>query len=283
MQQHFKTLKKSTHKIPTNAVFSIKTIGTTDGYDGHALRAFAYFKDQLPDIEDTLESINSMADKKSPYYKLRQDSKGPTFALTYLGTWMTLVTNLGWTPELAKSVEANYKKLYEVSLAWVKERISKASEVGYTEAAFGLRIRTPRLAQSLLGHRSTPKEVEAEGRSMGNAISGQSYGLLNSRAMNVFMKLVHESNYRYDILPIAQIHDAGYYLVRDNLEIVEFANIEIPKAMSWQELPEIQHDTVKLSAELDLFWPNWKKAITLPNNSTQKQIIEIINQVKKGK
>ncbi len=60
----------------------------TDGYDGHALRAFAYFGDQMPDIVETVESINSIAAKDSPYAHLRQESKSPTLALTYAGTWM---------------------------------------------------------------------------------------------------------------------------------------------------------------------------------------------------
>lgn len=48
-----------------------------DKYDGHSLRAYAYFGDSMPDIENTVESINSIADK---YKHLRQDSKAPTFA-----------------------------------------------------------------------------------------------------------------------------------------------------------------------------------------------------------
>lgn len=253
----------------------------TDGFDGHALRAFAYFGDQMPDIVDTVESINSIAEKKSPYYHLRQESKSPTFALTYQGTWMTMVKNLGWPEDKAKKVEANYHKLYAASTAWVKERIAEASEKGYSEAAFGLRIRTPLLAQTMLGKSSTPKEAEAEARTLGNAISGQSYGLLNSRAMNVFMDEVRASKYKYDILPVAQIHDAGYYLIRDDVEVMEFANKGITEAMSWQDLPEIWHEQVKLGAELDIFWPDWSNPITLPNGSDQSGIKAICEEAKK--
>lgn len=253
----------------------------TDGYDGHALRAFAYFGDQMPDIVETVESINSIAAKDSPYAYLRQESKAPTFALTYQGTWMTMVKNLGWTEEKAKKVEANYHRLYAVSTAWVKARIAEAAKVGYSEAAFGLRIRTPLLSQTYLGMSSTPKEAEAEARTLGNAISGQSYGLLNSRAMNVFMDKVRASKYRLDILPVAQIHDAGYYLVRDNAEVVHFANQGITEAMAWQDLPEIAHDQVKLGAQLDLFWPDWAHPITLPETSTVAQITELCEVVKR--
>lgn len=87
-------------------------------------------------------------------------------------------------------MEANYHKLYAESTRWVKARIAEAAKKGYSEAAFGLRIRVPLLAQTLLGNRSTPREAEAEARTLGNAISGQSYGLLNSRAMNVVMEKV---------------------------------------------------------------------------------------------
>jgi DNA polymerase-1 len=92
----------------------------SEGYDSHSLRAYAYFGDQMPDIENTVASINSIAVKGSPYYHLRQDSKSPTFALTYAGTWRTLVKNLGWSEEKAKKVEENYNSLYQVSIQWVQ-------------------------------------------------------------------------------------------------------------------------------------------------------------------
>jgi DNA polymerase-1 len=47
----------------------------TDGYDGHCLRAFAYFGDQMPDINNSVDSINSIAKE---YGAFRQDSKAPT-------------------------------------------------------------------------------------------------------------------------------------------------------------------------------------------------------------
>ena len=247
----------------------------TDGYDGHSLRAYAYFKDQMPDIEDTVESINSIPDK---YPQLRQDSKAPTFALTYQGTWMTMVKNLGWSEEKSKAVEANYHKLYEVSTNWVKSRIQEATLKGFSEAAFGLRIRTPLLAQSILGNRSTLREAEAEARTLGNAISGQSYGLLTNRALNAFMERVWNSPYKYDVKPVAMIHDAIYLVIRDDINVVHWVNKELIQEMSWQELPEIQHPEVKLGAELDIYWPDWANPITLSNNATKEEIISLCKE-----
>jgi len=180
-----------------------------DGYDGHCLRAYSYFGDQMPDILDTVESINSIEFKYPTY---RQDSKGPTFALTYQGTWKTLVNNLGISEQEAKEIEANYHILYSASDIWVQEKLSAATTDGYVTVAFGLRVRTPILGQTILGSRTTPYAAQAEGRTAGNAL-GQSYGLLNNRAGIEFRKRLMRSPYRLDILPISQIHDAQYFLV----------------------------------------------------------------------
>lgn len=239
----------------------------TDGFDGHCLRAYAYFGDQMPDIEPTVDSINSIAKR---YPALRQDSKSPTFALTYLGTWKTMVKNLGWGADKAKRVEANYHKLYAASTAWVKAKIDQAAKDGYAEVAFGLRVRTPLLKQTVLGVKNTPQEAEAEARTLGNAVSGQSYGLLTNRAMNAFMERVWASPYRERILPVAMIHDAIYLLIDDDLEVVLWVNEHLIREMEWQELPEIQHDQVKLGAELDIFWPSWAEKLTIPNQCSKE-------------
>lgn len=161
----------------------------------------------------------------------------------------------------------------------MQSRLQQASQDGYVEVAFGLRVRTPLLKQVIFGTKGVPYEAAAEGRTAGNAL-GQSYGLLNNRAANAFMQKVWASPYRYDILPVALIHDAIYLLIRDRVDVVEWVNIHLPKEMSWQELPEIQHDTVKINAALDLFWPDWAHPITLPFEATQDQLKELCKQTK---
>jgi DNA polymerase I len=247
----------------------------TDGLDSHSYRAYNYWPQKFPDVENTVESINFIA---NTHPELRQKSKTITFALTYAGTWLTLMNNCGFSEEEAKSIEANYQKLYQVSLQWVQDKIQEASQKGFSEVAFGLRIRTPLLAQTLQNHRTTPKEAQAEARTLGNAISGQSFGLLNNRAANAFMAKVWNSPYCCDIKPVAQIHDAQYYLIRDDIDILKWVNNELIKEMSWQELPEIQHDKVKLGAELEVYYSNWAQPITIPNNSSNEEIREVIKE-----
>lgn len=243
------------------------------GFDGHCLRAAYYFQEDLlaRGIKIALDDPTSVNSIKKLAADLRQDSKAPTFALTYQGTAYTLMNNLGWSEAKAKAVEANYHDLYKVSDQYVAERLRRACKDGYVEVAFGLRVRTPLLAQTILGMKKTPPAAAAEGRTAGNAL-GQSYGLLNNRAANAFMAKVWASPYRHDILPVALIHDAIYLLVRNRLDVVAWANTHLIQEMRWQELPEIQHDQVKLGAALDIFWPDWAHAVTLPNDASQEEI-----------
>lgn len=241
----------------------------TDGYDGHALRAWSYFPEEYVGVPLTVEAINATVKTHSTW---RQLSKAPTFALTYLGTYRTLMNNCGFSEQMARSIETNYHKLYKESDEYVAQRINQACKDGYVEVAFGLRIRTPLLAQSILGSKRTMHEAEAEGRTVGNAL-GQSYNLLNNRAAVAFMKLVWASKYRYDIKPISLIHDAIYLLIRDNVEIVKWVNDNLIECMKWNELPEIQHETVKLGAELDIFYSGWHQKVTIPNGATEAEII----------
>lgn len=245
------------------------------GFDGHCLRAAYYFRDQCPEID--LEDPSSVNTIKKKYPELRQDSKAPTFLLTYGGTYHGMMSNLGWPEDKSKAIEKGYHDLYQVSDAYVQKRLKQASIDGYVEVAFGLRVRTPLLKQVIYGTRGMPYEASAEGRTAGNAL-GQSYGLLNNRAAVAFMKKVWASKYRYDIKPVALIHDAIYILIRNDVEVVEFANRELIAAMQWQELPEIQHPTVKLGAALDIFYPDWAHATTLPNNADQKTILELCSR-----
>lgn len=83
--------------------------------------------------------------------------------------------------------------------------MNQAAIDGYVTCAFGLRVRTPILAQTVRNSSKTPKEAEAEGRTAGNAL-GQSWCLLNNRAGIEFNNKVRNSIYANFIKPCAQIH-----------------------------------------------------------------------------
>lgn len=219
--------------------------------------------------EYNVNLVNSIAKK---YPKLRSKSKAPTFLLQYGGTAYGLQKQCGFTEEEAKSIEDNYHELYKVSDEWIKNKLLQACDDGYVTLAFGLRLRTPLLKQSILGTTRTLKQAQQESRTAGNALSGQSYGLLNNRAAIAFMERVYASKYKYDIRPVALIHDAIYLVITDDIDVIHWTNQNLIECMSWQELPELQHDDINLEAELDIYYPNWANAITLSNNITKQEL-----------
>jgi DNA polymerase-1 len=240
-----------------------------DGYDGHCLRAFYYFKDKMPDINLSVDSINSI---ETHYPELRQASKAPTFLLTYQGTYHGLMNNLGLDKDTAQSIEKNYHELYAEADNWVKDKIDKARIDGYVTGAFGLRLRTPLLKSN--GKGKLGYKAAAESRTAGNML-GQSYGMLNSRAANEFRERVWNSKYRYDIFVCCQIHDATYIVWRNTLGITAWINKHIIECMQWCDLTELQHPIVKLGANLDIFYPNWAKSTSIPNYATTNEIYKL--------
>ena len=225
-------------------------------------------------LEYNAYHINTISKK---YPVLRNKSKAPTFALTYQGTYRTLMNNCGFSEEEAKQIEDNYHKMYQVSDQWVKQKLEQACKDGYVTLAFGLRLKTPILAKSILGNRVTLREAEKEARTAGNALSGQSYGLLTNRAMIATMERVWSSIYRYDIEPCGMIHDALYFIIKHDIDVIHWFNQVLIEEMQWQELPEIKHDKIKLGANLELYKDSWATGIELENNISKESLKEILN------
>lgn len=221
--------------------------------------------------EHNVNRINSIKDK---YKSLRQLSKSPTFALTYGGTWNTLVKNCGLSKDTAIQIESKYHELYKVSDNWVSNKMIQASLDGYVTCAFGLRVRTPKMKQSILNNKYTPKEVEAEKRTAGNAL-GQSWCLLNVRAGVEFNNRVRTSRYKEIIKPVGSIHDAQYFIIKNDIDLLLWVNKYLVKAVQWQEHPDIAHDKVKLGGELSIFYPDWAHELVVPNDITKKDLINI--------
>jgi len=248
----------------------------TDGYDGHCLRAYSYFGDRMEAINpNSVDSINTIAKK---YPNLRQDSKSPTFLLTYMGTWVGLMKQFGFTKEMAKKIESNYHELYKVSDKWVMDRIHEAGKTGFVELAFGLKLRTPMLPQVIIGSDSVPYQAHKEIKTAGNAL-GQSYGLLNTHAANAFMKIVWASKYATRILPICQIHDSQYFMIENTLGCLKFVNDNLIKSMEWNKLPNIQHPTIKLGATLEIYYPDWNTPISIPNYQSITELQKLLEKI----
>ena len=220
----------------------------------------------------TEDNLNDIKDK---YPDLRQDSKAPTFALNYGGTYITLMNNCGFPEFKAKAIEEGHKKLYHVLHSWSADNKVDMVKQGYTTCAFGLKVRTPLLAKSMMGDSSPLLESEFRGA---NNAKTQSWGLLTTRAGTEFKNRLDVSNERFNILNINFIHDAIYCLVRKDIKSIQWVNKHLIECMQWQEHPDIKSDEIKLTAELDIGL-GWDKMLTLPNNATEDQIQELLNKL----
>ena len=243
----------------------------TEGYDSHCFNAFYYKMVPMPDIVETVESINSI---KKLYGGARQDSKPVTFSLDYLGTEYTIMDSTGKSKEEARAIYDNYHELYKVSDKWRDDQLVEAEVTGFVVGGFGLRVRTPIIHKTLMGASVTPRVAAAEARSAGNALT-QSYCVLNDRAAIEFQDRLLKSKYKLDVLPVAMIHDAIYMSIRNDIDVVHWVNTNLAECMAWNDLPELQQDDIPLSGELDLFHGGWHQALTLPNGASQQEILDL--------
>lgn len=215
---------------------------------------------------------NSIAGK---YPIVRQNSKGPTFALQYLGTAYTLHKKNGFPMEQAIEIEKSFHELYAVSGEFNKRNIAFMEKYGYIECAFGLKLRTPIISQCVLGNSKTPYEAEKEARSANNAVT-QSWGMLLNRAMNATNARIEKAGYAMGILPCNMIHDAGYFLVRDTPEHVKFLNDVLIEEMEYNNIDEIRSTDVPMKASLDI-GKSWDKLTSLPNKASLEEIRDAIS------
>jgi DNA polymerase-1 len=221
-----------------------------------------------------VEIINSI---KKKHKDLRQESKGYTFALTYNCIAKTLEQKFGANKEKAEKIYKAFHDLYHVSDEWVMQKMQSAFSSGYVTCAFGLRLRTPKMGKSMQSEITSNFTVGEEFRTAANAL-GQSYGLLNTRAGIEFNQSVRDSKYRLDIRPIGQIHDAQYFIIKNDPDVFIFCNNGLVKADSWQELDEIKHDQVHLGGELSIFYPTWGEEFAVPNYVSKEELLSLTDK-----
>ena len=229
---------------------------------------------EITKTEYLVEVINSIA---KLYPEARNNSKSPTFAMQYDGNEYTLHKRNGFPMEEAIKIYQAYNELYKVTKEFNKSNEEFMNKNGYVNCAFGLKLKTPIVGMCILGNSKTPYEAQAEVRSANNAVT-QSWGMLLNRAMIAVDNRIIEAGYENDIFPINMIHDAGYFLVREDPKIVKFLNDVLIEEMEWNEHPMIKSKDVPMMANLDI-GHSWDKQITLKNKATIKEIEDAIKSL----
>lgn len=243
----YKSLEDRVSALTTRDPEKLKVY--TDGFDGHSLRAAQYW--DLPN-DGSVESINRIAEL---YPDERQRGKGPTFALTYQGTIITLIKRCGFSPPEAKKIYDRFHKLYSASDIWVNNKLQQGKKHGYVDIAFGHRIKTPLLKNSVLGKQS-PYQAQKEFRTAANAL-GQSYCMITGFTSAKMYKEVKELGLEKDILPIGEIHDSVFNLVRDDEKIIKKTVELMQKHLPNHECKELEHPTIKLEIDAFIIRKSW--------------------------
>ena len=182
---------------------------------------------------------------------------------------------------MAEQVYSNYYKMYGVSATWLKGKLDEVADTGYATLAYGLRIYCYGLTRVLLDSPHTPKSMQEFIRTIGNAIGGQSYGQMNVDAGYRFLTKVYEAGLQDKIWVVGTIHDATYCMWVDEPEITAWVNHHLTTCMAdISELPELQN-SIPFPADLDVYCPSWKDAVTLKGSNLTPKEIQVILQ--KGK
>ena len=145
---------------------------------------------------------------------------------------------------------------------------------GYVNCAFGLQLKTPIVAQCVLDNSKTPHEAHAEVRIANNAVT-QSWGMLLNRAIIATNARIEEAGYGECILPINMIHDAVYFMLKDEPKYIKFLNDVLIEEMEWQEHVTIASNDIHITAEMEI-GKSWADLKPLPNNATLEEIQKIV-------
>jgi DNA polymerase-1 len=93
------------------------------GLDSHSVNAKIFFKEELRDID--------VKDVKKLRPDLRQAAKAPFFALSYGGSYSTLMSSLGISEEEAKKIVVNYEEGYKATMEFAKKGEAFVKNNGY--------------------------------------------------------------------------------------------------------------------------------------------------------
>ena len=240
-----------------------------EGFDGHSLRAYAFFKEEIDealgeelDVTDPA-SINRIKDELP---KIRAKSKAPSFAMAYGSGASKIQALLKCSKAQAETVFQAYHELYSGTAKFAESAIRQASHDKFTIGAYGLKLRTPRI-------NSKDKRIaSSEGRTLNN-MKIQSYGLLTNKAGIDFQARIERDGMVEDVILINQIHDALYMLIRNDAEVIKWANDNLIECMV---ADYIDDQVVKNEACLDI-GHSWDVQHELPNNATVTWINSTIN------
>lgn len=260
--------------IKTNDPNKIKIF--KDGFDSHSLKSTYYFPDLLPEIDRN--DPNSVIIVKNEYGNIRDDSKPITFGKTY-GGGDKFLKKKGYSAERISMINAGWNEMYAHSMLHEKQVRTQMEADGFLRLLFGLKLRTPALANP-----NSPEWMKAkEMRSAFNAYT-QCFGNLNTRAALEVLEEVAKLpvEMQESIVLSNLIHDNIIGLCKADPVVIQTVNNILIKAMRWQDDDYVRHDDVTMEAEMEISH-DWFNFVKVPNNADLETVTTALNKVEENR
>ena len=262
--------------------------------DLHSYMTVRYWKEKFDaDHPETAEWYDWV---KENYKKLRDKSKGITFACQFGGGPAKIAKMLGVPLEEGRRIWKAYHDTYSGVAAFGKVALKFAETHGYMELGMGLRLQTPtitrkakavvrnlreefdrenaimqraiRYGQPYTAPMVSEKEVIAaeaklggDERSAVNACT-QFYDYLTLQGLEKFYRRIHEAGYEDIVIPHATIYDSIYMEIKNDPETIKWANENLIECMIEEYM---ENQPIQLVANMDI-GITWKDCKELPNN-----------------
>jgi len=242
----------------------------TEGLDGHSLNACGYFPERLEPIlgknTNNVEYVKSfmkgVAGGNKELKSIRQESKGPTFALSYGAYPPKIASSIKCSLEAATTIFDNYhNKLYPGISKYREEYVlPTVKEQGYIHLGLGCRLYASDADKSI--------------RTLNNA-TVQFWSILTLLAINKLHSLIDEAGYQDDIKITATIYDSIYLQVKEDSKVIKWLNDNLIPLMTVDILKDTK---VSNSAEGEL-GRNWGDLHSLINNASIEEIDDVLSKL----
>ena len=232
--------------------------------DGHYYHAGLYYKEQFEEIlghyDDYTDMVKAAMDSVDPIIKkLRQESKGGTFAMSYGAFPKKISETIGCTIEEAEKLfNVYHNDLYPEITDYRENYILKsAKQHGEIHMLLGASLRT--------------NDANKDIRTLNNA-SIQSFSAITLVAGAQFTELTKSKGMHNKAKVFNAVYDAIYVEADNNPETIKWVNDNLIPLMIQQYL---EQEDIPNAAECDVGF-NLAEMQTIPNNASIEQIEEAL-------
>ena len=241
----------------------------SEGLDGHSLNACGYFPDKLEPIlgknTDNVKYVKSFMEEvakgNKEVKKIRQEGKGPTFALAYGAYPPKIASSIKCSIKEATTIFDNYHNiLYPGITRFRDETLTQAKQDGYVHMGLGARLYS--------------SDIEKGSRTLFNSLS-QFWSILTLLAINKLHTEIDKKQKEEDVVITTSIYDSIYGVIKNDAESIKWLNETICPIM---ETDFLENQIVKNEANLEI-GKDWSDLHELKHNASIEDINKIIKEI----